>query len=279
MELVAVVGGTILSTYLIFKQKKARQDPLRLSEKVSVKVNSETSFDSFVAHLPAPHFIGNMNGSIGKELLDLRALWSAEKATFGLIWKGFSERQKVNLLKTLIDELKFAIEIYSDTNELLRILCPKISEEYFFAKSEVHQHSSEQVTEDSDKETPTIVKYILAVQDKTDIKYYCPPILLMGVDRLEKDLDPNGVAVPVADPALSEHAELFLRSLQQICAIKFAKQVLLRYKADTKKSTLFRIIKKLGPLVLFGLLAALVAYLLDKYHFFSTFMFSYKSPF
>lgn len=274
MEILVATVGTVLSMFLPVKQKKPRQDPLRNTEKVSVEINSESSLDGLVAHLPESYFIKNMANAVEMEMNELKAKWTTEKATFELIWNGFSPDQRKTLVQKLLDELKFSIEIYSDTNELLRILCPKLREDYLL-DSKVQEIPLTGAAIETDSR-PTILKFILAAQNKTDIKYFCLPLLIVNAERVERDVDPNGAKQ--TDSAVAEQVDLFLRALQHLCVIKFAKQLLLRYKAEPQMNGVVRTIKKLAPLTVFAVLAGFLVYLLDKYGFLGAVMWNYKSP-
>eukprot|EP01032_Pedospumella_encystans_P023076 gene23076-26132_t len=153
------------------------------------------------------------------EMNDLKAKWTTEKATFELIWNGFSPDQRKTLVQKLLEELQFSIEIHSDTNELLRILCPKLRGDYLLGSKvqEIPLTGSETETDSR----PTILKFIMAAQSKTDIKYFCLPLLIVKAERVERDVDPNGANQ--TDSAVAEQVDLFLRALQHLCAIKFAK--------------------------------------------------------
>eukprot|EP00598_Pedospumella_elongata_P016947 CAMPEP_0184992440 /NCGR_PEP_ID=MMETSP1098-20130426/41258_1 /TAXON_ID=89044 /ORGANISM="Spumella elongata, Strain CCAP 955/1" /LENGTH=256 /DNA_ID=CAMNT_0027518055 /DNA_START=112 /DNA_END=879 /DNA_ORIENTATION=- len=249
--------------FLLLKQKKPRQDPLKNTEKVSVVINSESSLDSLVAHLPESYFIKNMTYAVEMEMNDLKAKWAAEKSTFELIWNGFSADQRKALVQKLLEELQLSIEIYSDTNELLRILCPKLREDYLLS-SKVQEIPLTGAEIETDTR-PTILKFIMAAQSKTDIKYFCLPLLIVKAERVERDVDPNGANQ--TDSAVAEQVDLFLRALQHLCAIKFAKQLLLRYKVEPQMNAVVRTIKKLAPLTVFAVLAGFLVYLLDKYGF------------
>lgn len=273
MEVIVTIVGTFISVIVLMRQKKARQDPLKNTERVAVEINSVSSLDSFVAYLPATYFVKNMNDAIETEMVTLRTKWSSEKATFGLIWNGFSAQQRSSLIGTLLDELRFSIEIYSDSKDLLNILCPMLSVEKLCDEKRtepVTVAGSPAETEDS-----RILRFILAAQSKVDIKQYCLPLLIVNAERVEREVDPNGVA-PV-DVAVLEQVDLFLRALQHLCVIKFAKQLLLRYKVEPRKSVTARLIKKVGPLVLFGALAAFLTYLLDKHGILDLILWNYKS--
>ncbi len=274
MEILVATAGTIVSMFLLLKQKKPRQDPLRNTEKVSVVINSETSLDTLVAHLPESYFVKNMSEAVEMEMNDLKAKWASEKATFELIWKGFSPDQRKTLVQKLLEELQFSIEIYSDTNELLRILCPKLRGDYLLS-SEVQEIPLTGAAIETDNR-PTILKFIMAAQSKADIKYFCLPLLIVKAERVERDVDPNGANQ--TDSAVAEQVDLFLRALQHLCAIKFAKQLLLRYKVEPQMNVVVRTIKKIAPLTVFAVLAAFLVYLLDKYGFLSAVMWNYKSP-
>jgi len=227
-----------------------------------------------VAHLPESYFIKNMSEAVEMEMNDLKAKWATEKATFVLIWKGFSPDQRKTLVQKLLEELQFSIEIYSDTNELLRILCPKLRGDYLLS-SEVQEIPLTGAAIETDNR-PTILKFIMAAQSKADIKYFCLPLLIVKAERVERDMDPNGANQ--TDAAVAEHVELFLRALQHLCAIKFAKQLLLRYKVEPQMNVVVRTIKKIAPLTVFAVLAAFLVYLLDKYGFLGAVMWNYKSP-
>lgn len=272
IEIVVTIAGTFISLFVLMRQKKARQDPLKNSERVSVEINSEKSLDTLTAYLPPTYFVKNMTDAIDTEMGALRAKWSSEKSTFGLIWKGFSEKQQKHLISTLLDELKFSIEIYSDAKDLLSILCPKLFVENLL--NDISIESTETSGVDQSEEPP-ILRFILAAQSKVDIKQYCLPLLILNAERVDREVDPNAVA-PV-DIAVLEQVDLFLRALQYLCVIKFAKQILLRYKVEPQKSVVARLVKKVGPLVLFGALAALITYLMDKYGVLDVILWNYKA--
>lgn len=272
IEIVVTIVGTFISLFVLMRQKKARQDPLKNTERVAVEINSQKSLDAFVVYLPTTHFVKNMTAAIDTEMGALRAKWSSEKATFGLIWKGFSEQQRKSLVGTLLDELKFSIEIYSDAKDLLSILCPKLFVENLL--NDVNIESTHSAIVDHVEEAP-ILRYLLAAQNKADIKQYCLPLLILKAEQVEREVDPNAVA-PV-DVAVMEQVDLFLRALQYLCVIKFAKQILLRYKLEPQKSMVARLVKKVGPLVLFGALAAFITYLMDKYGVLDVLLWNYKS--
>lgn len=274
MEILVATAGTVVSMFLLLKQKKPRQDPLKNAEKVCVEINSETSLDSLVAHLPESYFVKNMADAVEIEMNELKTKWATEKATFELIWKGFSLDQRKKLVQKLLEELMFSIEIYSNTNELLKVLCPKLRVE-FLLSNEVHDIPLDGDTMDND-DRPTILKFILAAQNKVDIKYFCLPLLIIKAERLERDVDPNGAAQ--TDAAVAEQVDIFLRALQHLCAVKFAKQLLSRYKVEPQVHVLARTAKKIAPMTVFAVLAAFLVYLLDKYGFLGAVMWNYKSP-
>lgn len=285
LEYIVLLGGTILSVFILISKKKQRRDPLKNTDKVALELNTETSLEAFQIYLPTANFITNMSAAVENERLDLRALWSEEKARFPLVWSGFSASQQKVLVNTLIDELKFSIEIYSDTDKFLHLLCPRINEKYLLSTVEgVHiaapDTAPKPASADSTKplsSIPGVQELIMCAQSKADLVPFCLPLLVLSAERVEKELDPAGKVK--VDIALTQHAEVFLRALQQLCAIKFAKQVLLRYKAEPKKSWIVRTVKNVGPVFLFGVLALLTTYLMDKYGFLDTFMWNYKSPF
>lgn len=291
LEYVIMVGGAILSLVVMISKKKERRAPLKNADKVAVELNSETSLEAFHIYLPTANFITNMCAAVENERSDLRALWSDNKAKFHLIWRGFTDQQQKALMSTLIEELKFSIENYSDTDKLLSLLCPNITEKYLLSDVEAHDIIACEVTKNKkragDESAATaaapaasvagVQELVMRAQDKVDIKHFCPPLLVLAAERVEKELDPNGNVK--IDQALMQHVEVFLRALQQLCAIKFAKQVLTRYKAEPRKSFWVRTAKNVAPVCLFGVLAMLTAYLMDRYGFLDMFLWNYKSPF
>jgi hypothetical protein len=158
--------------------------------------------------------------------------------------------------------------MYSDSEKLLELLCPKINEKYLL---------SGPTPEDTDDAPSGIFNLLLAVQDKIEIKQYCLPMLLLSVNKVEGELDPN--REEKADKVLAEHVDVFLRSLQHLCAIKFAKQLLMRYKAEPAASFFARATKRVGPVFVIGGLALLGGYLLDRYGILESLLVYYKSPF
>ena len=267
-SLITIIGTTV-SLIMLFRQKKSRRDPLRNSEKVYVEVNGEGSLESCHIYLPQKHFVKNMIGAVDKERQQLRELWSKEKHTFMILWKGLTESQKQNLLRTLIDELTSTIEVYSDSQKLLSVLCPKINLAYFLTAPSAERTD----TEDSDR----VISFLIDAQDKLEIKRYCLPIIVIKVELVDKDVDPNRDAKQ--DGILAENVDIFLRTLQQLCALKLVQQILMRYKVEPTKSMISRILIKIAPLLIFGALAALTAYLMDRYGVLSSFLIGYKSPF
>lgn len=288
LEYIALLGGTVLSLFFMFSKMKERRSPLKNSDKVAVELNSERALEAFHIYLPTAKFISNMCAAIENERLDLQALWSGEKAKFPLVWGGLSEKQQKTLISTLINELKFSIESYSDTDKLQILLCSKINERYLLEVVENAEIRTSPVGDASKSETTQesaraagqrvgVEELIVGAQSKADIKPFCLPLLVLAADRVEKELDPNGKEK--LDIALTQHVELFLRALQQLCVIKFAKQVLLRYKTDANKSFWLRTAKSVAPVFLFGVLAMFIAYLMDRYGMLGAFMWDYKSPF
>lgn len=255
---------------MLFRQKKSRQEPLKNSDKVSVEVNTETSLDRINIYLPPPHFVKNMTAAIEVERNKVTGLWALEKNLFPLLWRKFSEKEKKALIETLLEELKFSIQMYSDSDHLLRLLCPKLNLEYFLG--------AESLKGIKVAEPPTtIFKFLMDVQGKLEIKTYCIPLLLLSIERVEGELDPNREFKK--DESLCEQVELFMRALQYLCAVKFAQQVLLRYKDDANNTFYMRVAKKSAPVFILGVVTFLTAYLLDYYGILEAFLVSYKSPF
>jgi hypothetical protein len=268
IEYLLLLGGALVSVYMLVKHKKTRQPPLKNSDKIAIEINTETALEALHIHLPQPHFIKNMSGAVEKERRDICDLWKLEKNKFPILWKKMSDRQRKSLIKTLLEELVFSIDIYSDSEKLLELLCPKINEKYLL---------SGPTQEDTDDASSGIFNLLLAVQDKIEIKQYCLPMLLLSVTRVEGELDPN--REEKTDTVLAEHVDIFLRALQHLCAIKFAKQILLRYKIDPVKSFISRVTTRVGPIFVLGGLALLGGYLLDRYGVLEAILVYYKSPF
>eukprot|EP00428_Durinskia_dybowskii_P083304 CAMPEP_0170440290 /NCGR_PEP_ID=MMETSP0117_2-20130122/46251_1 /TAXON_ID=400756 /ORGANISM="Durinskia baltica, Strain CSIRO CS-38" /LENGTH=138 /DNA_ID=CAMNT_0010700693 /DNA_START=150 /DNA_END=562 /DNA_ORIENTATION=- len=125
-----------------------------------------------------------MSAAIEQERSKVTALWAREKNLFPMLWRKFTEKEKKELVETLIEELKFSIQVYSDSDHLLRLLCPKLTTEYFLGVDNINRAA------DADPPT-TIYKFLIDVQGKLEIKSYCIPLLLLSIKRVEGELDPN----------------------------------------------------------------------------------------
>lgn len=274
IENAIIVAGTAFSVFMMAKQKKARLDPLKNAEKIVVSINTEVAVDQLQIYLPPPHFIKNMRSAVEKEQAELVGLWSQEKNVFPLLWRKMTKDRRKALLSSLVDELIHSIGAYSDADKLLGVLCPKITAEHFTSIDA----NAKAETPESEKST-ALFKFLLAAQSKTDIKPYCLPLIILSVTRVEGDVDPNRDEKEDAKQVLEEHTETFLRALQHLCAIKYAKQVLLRYKVDPTASFFSRAVKKVAPVLVLGVLAMLLGYLLDRFGFMNWFFVGYVSPF
>lgn len=272
IEYVVMGVGAVISVVMMVNQKKTRLEPLKNSEKVAIEINTESSLESLHIHLPPPHFIKNMSVSVDRERMELATKWSYEKNLFPVLWRKLSIDQRKQLINTLLEELVFSIGVYSDTDKLLPILCPKLTTENLLARDA----NADSNTPEQEASTE-LFRFLLAAQDKTQIKPYCLPLLVRSLQKVDRDIDPNREEKD--DAVLAEHVDLFLRSLQHLCALKFAKQVLTRYKTTPTDTLIARVAKKIAPVLLVGILAALLALLLDRFGFLQIFLVSYKSPF
>lgn len=280
IEYALMVAGSFVSVFFLLKRQKQRPEPLKNSEKVAVEINTATALESLHIYLPPPHFIKNMSAAVDKERSGLAALWSYEKNVFPVLWDKMTDTQRKQLLVSLLEELVRSIGVYSDTDKLLAILCPRLKEDLLLARNVSTDEASPQ-----EQGAPAELLTFLhaAQQGKMEIKPYCLPLLLLSVQKEDREVDPNR-EVQDTDGVLAEHVEVFLRALQHLCALKFAKQVLTRYKAvvdpqQQASSVYLRVLKKVAPVLVVGVLAALVAFLSDRLGFLQIFLVSYKSPF
>jgi hypothetical protein len=272
LEYIVLISGAVVSVAMMMRQKQVRLEPLKNSEKVAVEINTPTALEALIIHLPPPHFLKNMSAAVDTERNELASRWSYEKNLFPVLWRKMPIPYRKQLISKLLEELVYTIGLYSNSDRLLTVLCPKLTTESLLAR-DVYADAST-----SEKEASTeVFKFILAAQDKLEIKSYCLPLLVVSTTRVDGDVDPN--VETKEDKVLEEHVEVFLRALQHLCAIKFAKQLLVRYKSDPWQSIVTKASKKVGPLLLLGLLAALLAYLLDRFGLVKIFMVGYKSPF
>mmetsp|Transcript_20194 Transcript_20194/g.45550 ORF Transcript_20194/g.45550 Transcript_20194/m.45550 type:complete len:124 (+) Transcript_20194:3-374(+) len=93
------------------------------------------------------------------------------------------------------------------------------------------------------------------------------------------NMDPGkGAGVPL-DLQLTLRVEALLYALQDLCLVMFARQLLMRYKLEPRKSLLSRIISKLGPWIATGLVTFAALYAADQSGLLEVVLVSYKSPF
>lgn len=305
-EIVVIAIVTVITLVVVFLHKRTRLDPLKKSEKVKISLNLDTSLETFHVYLPeSMNFIENMGASVERERNELNNAWTVEKNIFPRIWDSYSMDKRRELVSTLLNELQLSIEVYSDSDRLLHSLCPFMEANYLLSviysgfnnssdESDVSNsknnrkkgrktpvtdrtNSSRDGDGEPSKQDVAIIDFITHMLDKLSSKTYCRPLFLLSASRVDGDVDPN--RAPTVDTELSDKVELFLRNLQQLCALKFCKQLLNRYKIAPKESIVIRVLKKIGPVTFFGLLAAGLTYVLDQYGVLEAVLVKYQSPF
>jgi hypothetical protein len=263
---VVAAVGCVASLGMLSRKMRSRAKPLKNTDAVKIEINLEKTLKSLNVQLPSENFVKNMSNAVAKERTELKSTWNTEKRTFPIIWSSFSESQKKELLINLTNELSMTIEIYSDSDDLLRCLCPMLHYKWLLDLTIV------------DNETILAVLALITItQEESQLVQLCPPLLVLAADKVDREEDPNRKLK--VDIQLTQKVEKFLAVLQQLCVIKFVQQLLKRYKTEPQKPLYIRLLRNVGPMVLLGFIAGVSVYLLDMYGFIELFMFNYKSPF
>ena len=261
--------GTVGCFSYFISQAKKRRDPLKNSAKVStdIQYNMTRGVHTIVVYNPSAAFVSNMKKGAKNTAKELGSLWSAEKTALYKVWSVLRKGDKKDMICRLLEELKSNIQPYSDTDDLLLILCPELCVE-----SLLHESS------DGECKPEGIVQLIQILLNDQEREKLSSGMVVLAADDVQGNIDPNKSKTP--DFKLMTQVEEFLATLRELCLVMYMKQLLTRYRSELKRPPLLkRLWNKNGSSIVLGLVAVVITFCLDRFGILEAILASYKSPF